>query len=148
MRRDLFPLAFAGNLQMVLYWKRPLFGVCWISGSIVWGRDLFPSICEEFADGAIQEETSFPLAFLAFLAFGTFGTGEGLLWYGICARCAKQAPLVRGAFSKTLGVNNRLFRYGSDIRYRKPPPLVPNAFSAAPGARRSPSVFLRAKGRK
>ena len=29
----------------------------------------------------------------------TFGTGEGLLVYGICARCAKQASVVRDAFS-------------------------------------------------
>lgn len=63
--------------------------------SAVWGRDLFPGICGEFADGAIQEEASFPwhLRHSAFLAFGTFGTGEGLLWYGICARCAKQASV-------------------------------------------------------
>ena len=50
-----------------------------------------------------------------------FGTGEGLLWYGICARCAKQAPVVRGASSEAFGVKNRLFWYRSDIWYRKPP---------------------------
>ena len=33
----------------------------------------------------------------------TFGTGEGLLGYGICARCKKQAPVVRGAFSGAPG---------------------------------------------
>ena len=90
--------------------KRPLFGVCWISGSAVWGRDLFSGICVEFADGAILEEPSSPwhlwhLVFLAFVAFGTFGTGEGLLWYGICTRCAKQASAVRDAFSEALGAN-------------------------------------------
>ena len=53
---------------------------------------------------------------LAFLAFGSFGTGEGLLWYGICARCAKQAPVVRGAFSGALGAQNRLLWYGSDTQ--------------------------------
>ena len=45
-----------------------------------------------------------------------FGTGEGLLWYGICARCAKQAPVVRGAFSGALGAQNSLFWYGSDTQ--------------------------------
>ena len=71
-----------------------------------------------------------------------FGTGEGLLWYGICARCKKQAPVVRGAFSGAPGVKNRLLWYGSDIRYRNPllwygadircaeqPPVVRDAFS-------------------
>ena len=59
----------------------------------------------------------------------TFGTGEGLLWYGICARCKKQAPVVRGAFSGAPGVKNRLLWYGSDIRYRKPPSLVRSRYS-------------------
>ena len=64
------------------------------------GRLLFPGFCEEFAGGAIQEEASFPWHFWhsAFLAFGSFGTGEGLLWYGTCALCAKQFPVVRDAF--------------------------------------------------
>ena len=58
---ETFFLAFVGNLPLVLYWKRPLFsGVCWISGSAVWGRDFSPGICGEFADGAILEEASFP----------------------------------------------------------------------------------------
>ena len=61
----------------------------------------------------------------------TFGTVKGLLWYGICARCKKQAPVVRDAFSGALGAKNRLLWYGSDIRYRKPPPLVPNRYSCA-----------------
>ena len=60
-----------------------------------------------------------------------FGTGEGLLWYGICARCKKQAPGVRGASSEAFGVKNRLFWYRSDIWYRKPPSLVPNRYSCA-----------------
>ena len=59
----------------------------------------------------------------------TFGTGEGLLGYGICARCKKQAPVVRGAFSGALGAQNRLFWYRSDIRYRKPPSLVRSRYS-------------------
>ena len=50
-----------------------------------------------------------------------FGTGEGLLWYGICVRCSKQAPWVRDAFSEAFGVKNRLFRYGRDIRCMKTP---------------------------
>ena len=58
-----------------------------------------------------------------------FGTGKGLLWYGICARCKKQAPVVRGAFSGAFGVKNRLLWYGSDIRYRKPPSLVRSRYS-------------------
>ena len=60
-----------------------------------------------------------------------FGTGEGLLWNGICARCKKQAPVVRGASSEAFGVKNRLFWYRSDIWYRKPPSLVPNRYSCA-----------------
>lgn len=75
---EAFPLVFVGDLPMVLYWKSPLFpgirvdlpmvlywkrflfsGVCWISGSAVWGRDLFPGIFGEFVDGAILEEASF-----------------------------------------------------------------------------------------
>ena len=48
-----------------------------------------------------------------------FGTGEGLLRYGICARCKKQASVVRGAFSEAFGVKNRLLRYGRDIRCQK-----------------------------
>ena len=60
----------------------------------------------------------------SFLAFAKFGTGEGLLRYGICAPCKKQAPGVRDAFSEAFGVKNRLLRYGRDIRYRKPPSLV------------------------
>ena len=50
-----------------------------------------------------------------------FGTVKGLLGYGICARCKKQAPVVRDAFSGALGAQNRLLWYGSDIWYRKPP---------------------------
>ncbi len=50
-----------------------------------------------------------------------FGTGEGLLWYGICARCAKQAPGVRDAFSEAFGVKNRLLRYRKGIRCMKTP---------------------------
>ena len=60
----------------------------------------------------------------SFLAFAEFGTGEGLLRYGICAPCKKQAPGVRDAFSEAFGVKNRRFRYRMDIRYRKPPSLV------------------------
>ena len=37
---------------------------------------------------------------LSFLwQFEKFGTGEGLLWYGICARCKKQASVVRKGYS-------------------------------------------------
>ncbi len=57
---------------------------------------------------------------------GKFGTGEGLLWYGICARCKKQASVVRDTFSGALGAQNRLLWYGRDIRYRKHPPTVRN----------------------
>ena len=70
------------------------------------------------------------------VVFVAFGTGKGLLWYGICARCKKQAPVVRGAFSGAPGVKNRLLWYGSDIRYRKPPSLVRDAFSGALGAKK------------
>ena len=60
---------------------------------------------------------------------GKFGTGEGLLGYGICARCEKQASVVRDVFSEAFGVKNRLLRYGRDIRYRKRPPTVRGASS-------------------
>ena len=69
-------------------------------------------------------------------AKGKFGTGEGLLWYGICARCKKRLPGVRGAFSGALGAQNRLLGYGRDIRYRKRPPPV----------RGAPSVRITKKG--
>ena len=61
-----------------------------------------------------------------FWQFEKFGTGEGLLWYGICARCKKQASVVRDAFSEAFGAKNRLLWYGRDIRYRKRPPTVRN----------------------
>ena len=60
----------------------------------------------------------------SFLAFAEFGTGEGLLRYGICAPCKKQAPAVRDAFFEAFGVKNRLLRYRMDIRYWKRPSLV------------------------
>ena len=60
-----------------------------------------------------------------------FGTGEGLLWYGICAPCSKRLPGIRDAFSETFGVKNRLLRYGSDIRCAKQPPVVRDASSKA-----------------
>ena len=40
---------------------------------------------------------------------GKFGTGEGLLGYGICARCKKQASGVRGAFSEEHCTGKSLF---------------------------------------
>ena len=33
-----------------------------------------------------------------FWQFEKFGTGEGLLWYGICARCKKQASVYAARF--------------------------------------------------
>ena len=48
---------------------------------------------------------------------GKFGTGEGLLGYGICARCKKQASVVRGAFSGAFGAKNRLLWYAA--RFQK-----------------------------
>ena len=78
-----------------------------------------------------------------------FGTGKGLLWYGICARCAKQPPGVPNAFSEAFGVKNRLFWYRSDIRYRKPHFLVPNRHRCAEQAPvvRGASVAPSAKSR-
>ena len=58
-----------------------------------------------------------------------FGTVKGLLGYGICARCKKQAPVVRGASSEAFGVKNRRFWYRSDIWYRKPPSPVRSRYS-------------------
>ncbi len=60
-----------------------------------------------------------------------FGTGEGRLWYGICAPCSKRLPGVRDAFSEAFGVKNRLLRYGRDIRCQKQPSLVRDASSKA-----------------
>ena len=62
----------------------------------------------EFADGSVWGRGFFPLPFVA---FGSFGTGEGPLWYGICVRCKKQAPVVRGAFSGALGAKKGLLWY-------------------------------------
>ena len=45
------------------------------------------------------------------MAFGSFGAGEGLLWYGICARCAKQAPVVRDVFSEALRAQKGFLGY-------------------------------------
>ena len=59
------------------------------------------------------------------------GTGNALLRYGIVTRCAKQAPMVRNAFSEAFGVKNRLLRYGRDIRCQKQPSLVRDASSKA-----------------
>ena len=67
--------------------------------------------------------------FLAFLAFGSFGTGEGLLWYGICARCKKQAPVVRGAFSGAPGTQQ--------------PPVVRNMRAVQKGLLWYATRFLR-----
>ncbi|CCX54343.1 unknown [Bacteroides sp. CAG:1060] len=48
---------------------------------------------------------------------GKFGTGDGLLGYGICARCKKQASVVRDAFSEAFGAQNRLLWYAT--RFQK-----------------------------
>ena len=78
-----------------------------------------------------------------FWQFEKFGTGEGLLWYGICARCKKQASVVRDAFSEAFGVKNRLLRYGRDIRYRKPPPTVRGTSSFGGTRYRKPPPTVR-----
>lgn len=69
-RKRLCGSAIRGGLFLAFMWHLPV---------VPSGKDLFS---------------------LAFLAFGTFGTGEGLLWYGICARCAKQASVLRDVFSE------------------------------------------------
>lgn len=51
--------------------------------SAVWGRDLFPGICGEFAGGAIQEEP-FPLAFVRNLPVALY----------------RKSPLFPGIFGK------------------------------------------------
>ena len=58
------------------------------------GRLLFPSICEEVADGAVWGRALFSLAFVA---FGTFGTGNPLLWYARVVVC----EYVIGYFRRT-----------------------------------------------
>ena len=50
---------------------------------------------------------AFPLS-----GFVAFGTRNPLLRYGIDARCAKQPPGVRDAFSDAFGAKNRLLGYG------------------------------------
>ena len=77
-----------------------------------------------------------------FWQFEKFGTGEGLLWYGICARYKKQASVVRDASSEAFGAKNRLLRYGRDIRYRKPPPTVrgTSSFGGTRYRKRTPTV--------
>ena len=90
-----------------------------------------------------------PFSFLVFVilaadnallisGFVAFGTGEGLLWYGICAPCSKRLPGVRDAFSEAFGVKNRLLRYGMDIRCAEQPPVVRDA-SGIFGIRPPPS---------
>ena len=77
-----------------------------------------------------------------FWQFEKFGTGEGLLRYGICARCKKQASVVRGACSGACGAQNRLLWYGRDIRYRKPPPMVrgTSSFGGTRYRKRTPPI--------
>ena len=74
-----------------------------------------------FSGSLINSVQAMPFSFQASVIFCT---GEGLLRYGICAPCKKQAPGVRDAFSEAFGVKNSLFRYRMDIRYRKHPSLV------------------------
>ena len=72
--------AAARNLPVVLYGKRPLFGVCWISGSAVWGRDLFPwhfwGICRWCYTGRCL--------FLVFVGFPVVLYWKMPLFHGIC----------------------------------------------------------------
>ena len=74
-----------------------------------------------FSGSLINSVQAIPFSFQASVIFCT---REGLLRYGICAPCKKQAPGVRDAFSEAFGVKNRLLRYGMNIRYRNPPFLV------------------------
>ena len=74
-----------------------------------------------FSGSLINSVQAIPFSFQASVIFCT---RKGLLRYGICAPCKKQAPGVRDAFSEAFGVKNRRFRYRMDIRYRKPPSLV------------------------
>ena len=67
---ETFSLAFVRDLPMVLYRKRLLFGVCWISGSAVWERGLF--FLAFVGDLPLVLYWKRPL-FPAFLAFGVFG---------------------------------------------------------------------------
>ena len=50
-----------------------------------------------------------------------FGIGEGLLWYGICVRCSKQAPWVRDAFSEACRAKSSSCRSGSRFSARNGP---------------------------
>ena len=52
-----------------------------------------------------------------------FGTGEGLLWYGICVRCSKQAPGVRDAFSEACRAKSSTCRTGRIFSARNGPAL-------------------------
>ena len=99
---------------MVLYWKSLLFpDICWISGSAVWVRDLFPGICGEFADGAILEEASFPWH----------------LWHS--AHSVPETPSCGTEYA--LGAQNSLLWYAT--RFQGPPMLTaaPSVFLRAKG---------------
>lgn len=87
--RDLFPLAFVGNLPVELYWKRPLFGVCWISGSAIQEEASFPwhlwGICRWCYTGRVF----FPLVFVGFpvalyekrpFLWHLWGFADGAVW--------------------------------------------------------------------
>ncbi len=60
---------------------------------------------------------------------GKFGTGEGLLGYGICARCKKKAPWGTRRIFRGTRCAKQAPVYGRDIRYRKRPPMVRGASS-------------------
>ena len=64
-----------------------------------------------FSGSLINSVQAIPFFFQASVIFCT---RKGLLRYGICAPCEKQAPGVRDAFSEAFGVKNRLLRYGID----------------------------------
>ena len=81
-----------------------------------------------FSGSLINSVQAIPFSFQASVIFCT---RKGLLRYGICAPCEKQAPGVRDAFSEAFGVKNRLLRYGIDIRCQKQAPGVRDASSKA-----------------
>ena len=90
--------------------------------------------------------------------FEKFGTGKGLLLYGICIRCKKQAPGVREAFSEAFGAQNRhlctgeifgtgngLLWYGRDIRCGAGGRKTTTRAQQSPGHKTTPERTTRAQ---
>ena len=136
--RDCSCVEFAGgHLLVVPSGERPLFGVCWISGSAVWEEASFPGV---FGIRLIRYRRGASVVRNMRAVRRTASCGTRRVFGS--PPCSKQASTVR----KGNSVPETPF-YGTEQIFvcAKQPPVVRDAFSEVPGARRSPSVFLRAK---